>query len=61
MPAQIVMLDFKKDGLDVYFYKNKICLGLAYSKLNKDNFYYPAVSLGIVGSKVQISNQIEFP
>ena len=56
-----VMLDFKKDGLDVYFYKNKICLGLAYSKLNKDNFYYPAVSLGIVGIKVQISNQIEFP
>ena len=56
-----VMLDFKKDGLDVYFYKNKICLGLAYSKLNKDNLYYPAVSLGIVGSKVQISNQIEFP
>ena len=56
-----VMMDFNKEGLDIYFYKNKICLGLAYTKLNKDNFYYPAVSLGIVGSKIQISNQIEFP
>ena len=56
-----VFLEFKKEGVDVYFYKNKINLGLAYTKLNKENVYYPAVSLGIAGSKIQISNKIDFP
>ena len=55
-----VMLNFKKEGLEISFYKNKILLGLAYSKI-PENVFYPAVSLGIAGSKVQISNQIEFP
>ena len=56
-----IFLEFKKEGVDVYFYKNKINLGLAYTKLNKENVYYPAVSLGIAGSKIQISNKIDFP
>ena len=56
-----VLIEFKKEGLYISFYKNKICLGIAYSKLNKENVYYPAVSLGIAGSKIQISNQIDFP
>ena len=56
-----VFLEFKKEGLEVSFYKNKICYGVAYSKLDKNDYYFPAVSLGIAGSKVQISNQIDFP
>ena len=55
-----VMLVFKKEGLDISFYKNKMFLGLAYTKI-PENVFYPAVSLGIAGSKVQISNQIDFP
>jgi hypothetical protein len=55
-----VLLEFKKEGLQVTFYKNKIFLGVAYSKI-PENYFYPAVSLGIAGSKVQISNQIDYP
>ena len=56
-----VMMEFKKDGLEISFYKNKINLGVAYSKITNDKIFFPAVSLGIAGSKVQISNQIDFP
>jgi len=56
-----VLLEFKKEGLEISFYKNKICLGIAYSKIKNDKIFYPAVILGIAGSKVQISNQIDFP
>ena len=56
-----VMLEFKKDGLEISFYKNKICLGVAFSKIYNDKIFFPAISLGIAGSKVQISNQIDFP
>ena len=56
-----VLLEFKKEGLEISFYKNKICLGVAYSKIKNDKIFYPAVILGIAGSKVQISNQIDFP
>ena len=56
-----VLLEFKKEGLEIKFYKNKKCLGIAYSKIKNDKIFYPAISLGLVGSKVQISNQIDFP
>ena len=56
-----VLLEFKKEGLEISFYKNKICLGIAYNKIKSDKIFYPAVSLGIAGSKIQISNQIDFP
>lgn len=56
-----VMMEFKKDGLEISFYKNKINLGVAYTKITNDKIFFPAVSLGIAGSKVQISNQIDFP
>ena len=56
-----VLLEFKKEGLEISFYKNKICLGIAYNKIKSDKIFYPAVCLGIAGSKVQISNQIDFP
>ena len=56
-----VMFEFKKEGLEISFYKNKICLGVAFNKIYNDKIFYPAVSLGIAGSKIQISNQIDFP
>ena len=56
-----VSLEFKKEGLEISFYKNKILLGIAYNKIRNDKIFYPAVSLGFAGSKVQISNQIDFP
>ena len=55
-----VLLEFKKDGLQISFYKNKMLLGSPYKNI-PENFFYPAVSLGIVGSKVQISNLIDYP
>ena len=56
-----VLLEFKKEGLEISFYKNKICLGVAFNKIYNDKVVFPAVSLGIAGSKIQISNQIDFP
>jgi len=56
-----VLFEFKKEGLEISFYKNKICLGVAFSKIYCDKLFFPVVKLGLVGSKVQISNQIEFP
>ena len=55
-----VLLEFKKEGLYISFYKNKMLLGTPYKNI-PENFFYPAVSLGIVGSKVQISNLIDYP
>ena len=56
-----VLLEFKKDGLEISFYKNKICLGVAYNKIKNDKIFFPAIKLGYAGSKVRISNQIDFP
>ena len=56
-----VLFEFKKEGLEISFYKNKICLGIAYNKIYNDKIFFPAISLGIAGSKIQISNQIDFP
>ena len=56
-----ILLEYKKDGLEISFYKNKICLGIAFNKIKSDKIFYPAIILGIAGSKVQISNQIDFP
>lgn len=56
-----VLFEFKKDGVELSFYKNKIWLGVAFSKLYRNDIYFPTVFLGYLGSKVQISNQIDFP
>lgn len=56
-----VLFEFKKEGLEISFYKNKICLGVAFNKIYNDKVFFPAVDFGIAGSKVQISNQIDFP
>ena len=56
-----VLFEFKKEGLEISFYKNKICLGVAFNKIYNEKVFFPAVILGIAGSKIQISNQIDFP
>ena len=56
-----VLFEFKKEGLEISFFKNKICLGVAFNKIYNDKVFFPAISLGIAGSKIQISNQIDFP
>ena len=56
-----VLVEFRKDGVDISYYKNKIFQGVAFTKLPKDKIYFPGVSLGYTGSKVQISNQMDFP
>ena len=56
-----VLFEFKKEGLEISYYKNKICLGVAFNKIYNDKIFFPAISLGIAGSKIQISNQIDFP
>ena len=55
-----VLLEFKKEGLELSYFKNEISLGIAFSNIKKRDIY-PALSLGIVGTKVQITNQIDFP
>lgn len=55
------LFEFKKDGVEISFYKNKICLGVAFSQVDATKTYFPMVCLGLVGTKVQISNQIDFP
>ena len=56
-----VLIEFKKEGVEIKFYKNKICIGVAFNKIKNEKIFYPAVILGYAGSKVQISNQIDFP
>ena len=56
-----VLFDCKYDGVYISFYRNKKCLGVAYEKLPKDINYYPTVQLGFCGSKIKITNEIDFP
>ena len=56
-----VLFEFKKEGLEISFYKNQICLGVAFNKIYNEKLFFPAVRLGLAGSKIQISNQIDFP
>ena len=56
-----VLFEFKKEGLEISFYKNKICLGVAFSKIYNEKLFFPSIRLGLAGSKIQISNQIDFP
>ena len=56
-----VLFDCKYDGVYVSFYRNKKCLGVAYEKLPKNKNYYPCVQLGFCGSKIKITNELDFP
>ena len=36
-------------------------MGIAFNKLSKDDIYFPSVEMGLCGSKIQISNDLDFP
>ena len=56
-----VLFESRNDGVYISFYRNKKNLGLAFEKLPNNKFYYPAIELGLCGSKVQITIDIDFP
>lgn len=56
-----VLIEFNYNGVYITFYRNKKSLGKAFCMLPKNQFYYPAVRLGLCGSKVKITNEIDFP
>ena len=44
-----------------HFIEIKKNLGIAFNKLPKDFIYYPTVEMGLAGSKIQITNDLDFP
>ena len=56
-----VLFDNKCDGVYISFFKNNKNLGIAFEKLPNNVMYYPAVEMGLCGSKIQINNEIDFP
>lgn len=56
-----VLYDCKEEGVNISFYKNKKNLGVAYYNLPKDLTYFPAIEMGLCGSKIQITNILDFP
>ena len=56
-----VLFDCREDGVNIIFYRNKKNLGIAFRNLPKDLIYYPAVEMGFAGSKIQITNDLDFP
>ena len=56
-----VLYDCRDDGVYISFYRNRKNLGIAFNKLKKDFTYFPAVEMGLMGSKLQIFNGIDFP
>ena len=56
-----IMYDCREDGVNISFYRNKKNLGIAFNKLPKDVMYYPVAEMGFAGSKIQITNDLDFP
>ena len=56
-----ILYDCKDDGVYISFYRNRKKLGIAFNKLPKDFTYFPAVEMGLMGSKLQVYNGIDFP
>ena len=56
-----ILFDCKSDGVYISFYLNKKNLGIAFEKLPNNVIYYPTVEMGLCGSKLQISNDFDFP
>ena len=56
-----ILYDCKDDGVYISFYRNRKKLGIAFNKLPKDYTYFPAVEMGLMGSKLQVYNGIDFP
>jgi hypothetical protein len=55
-----ILMEFLPTGLDVSFFINKINMGVAFKSLPL-NTYYPSVILGYDGTRVRITNNVEFP
>ena len=56
-----VLFDCRSDGVYISFYRNKKNLGIAFEKLPNNLIYFPTVEMGLCGSKVQITNEVDFP
>jgi hypothetical protein len=56
-----VLYEFKEEGVSISFYKNRKNLGIAFDNLPNNLTYFPTVEMGFCGSKIQISNDIDFP
>ena len=56
-----VLYDCKDDGVNISFYRNRKNLGIAFYNLPKDLTYFPAIEMGLCGSKIQIYNGLDFP
>ena len=56
-----VLVYYNSDGVILGFYINKVFIGNAFMKLNANLIYFPAVALGLAGTKISISNDMEFP
>ena len=56
-----VLFDCRNDGVYISFYRNKKNLGIAFEKLPSNLMYFPTVEMGLCGSKIQITNEIDFP
>ena len=56
-----VLFDSTNEGINITFYLNKKNLGIAFEKLPANFVYYPTVEMGLCGSKIQITNDIDFP
>ena len=56
-----ILYDCRDDGVNIIFYRNNQKLGIAFKNLPKDVVYFPAVEMGFAGSKIQITNDLDFP
>lgn len=55
-----VMVEFLGDGAKIDFFKNKVFIGTAFSKIN-EKIFFPCVALGLTGTKIMMTNQVDFP
>ena len=55
------LYDCRDDGVYISFYRNRKYLGIAFEKLPNNLTYFPTVEMGLCGSKIQITNDIDFP
>ncbi len=55
-----ILMDFKDTGLEVSFFVNKVCFGVAFKSLPLDS-YYPCALICYDNCKVKINNQVKIP
>ena len=56
-----ILYECKSDGVYISFYLNNKNLGIAFEKLPNNKIYYPTVEMGLCGSKLEITNEVDFP